>query len=299
MIIFSFFAMCLAWSFSWFAMKLQVESLVPPELSVFYRFFVTSLLMFALCFFAKQRVWLRRAEIKFFLFIGLTNFFLNFVIGYFAVHYVASGVIATIFSLSIISSEIISSFVERRKIEKKVIASSALGVIGLMIFIFPTIHFDEKSDALKTLTGLAMSLVMMLVFSAGSVAVGKNRQINATPLYTSIAFGSAFGSAYLLLFNLLRGNEFVFDFSAKYLWSFAYLVVVASVVAFICLFYLIQKVGSTKANYTALVYPAIALITSSLLENFEFNILSVLGFAMILAAIAIEFAPNEKKYLRR
>lgn len=299
MILLAFISMSLAWSFSWFAMKLQVDSLVPPELSVFYRFAATSLLMFALCFFAKQRTWLLGREIKFFIFIGLTNFFLNFVIGYFAVHYIPSGVIATIFSLSIITSEIISSFVDRRKIEKKVIVSSVLGVIGLMIFILPTIHFGEKADALKTLTGLAMSLVMMLVFSAGSVAVGKNRQVNGTPLYTSIAFGSAFGSGYLLLFNLLRGNEFVFDSSAKYLCSFAYLVFAASVVAFICLFYLIQKVGSTKANYTALVYPVIALITSAFLENFEFKILSVVGLVMILLAIAIEFAPSGKKYLRR
>ncbi|MBP7710458.1 MAG: DMT family transporter [Rickettsiales bacterium] len=299
MILLAFISMSLAWSFSWFAMKLQVDSLVPPELSVFYRFAFTSLLMFALCFFAKQRTWLRRKEINFFLFIGLTNFFLNFVIGYFAVHYIPSGVIATIFSLSIITSEIISSFVDRRKIEKKVIVSSVLGVIGLMIFILPTIHFGEKADAIKTLTGIGMSLVMMLVFSAGSVAVGKNRQVNGTPLYTSIAFGSAFGSLYLLLFNLLRGNEFIFDSSAKYLWSFAYLVVVASVVAFICLFYLIQHVGSTRANYTALVYPVIALITSALLENFEFKILSVVGLVMILLAIAIEFAPSGKKYLRR
>ena len=290
MILLSFLGMSLAWSFSWFAMKLQVDSLVPPELSVFYRFAFTSVLMFALCFFTKQRMLLRFGEIKFFLFIGLTSFCLNFIIGYFAVRYIPSGVIATVFSLSIITSEVIASFVDRREIEKKVIVGSVIGVIGLAFFILPTIHFGE--NAIKTLIGLVMSLIMMIIYSAGSVAVGKNRQLNSTPLYTSIAYGAAFGSVYLLLFNLARGNEFVFDYSAKYLGSFFYLVIVASVMAFICLFYMIQKVGSTRANYTALVYPVIALITSSYLEGFSFNAFSVAGLTLILTAIAIEFIPN-------
>ncbi len=294
MVILSFLGMSLAWSFSWIAMKLQVDSYLPPELSVFYRFALASILMFGLCFFAKQRMTLRRDEIKFFLFIGLTNFCLNFLIGYFSVHYIPSGVIATIFSLSIVTSEIISSFVDRRKIEKKVMIGSIIGVIGLACFILPTIHFGDKSDAIKTLTGVGMSLIMMTIYSSGSVAVGKNRQINSTPLYTSVAYGSAFGSAYLLLFNLARGNEFLFDFSAKYVWSLLYQVVVASAIAFICLFYLIQKIGSTRANYTALVYPVIALITSSYLEGFSLNIFSALGFVMILSAIALEFLPTKK-----
>ncbi len=295
MVLLSFIGMSLAWSFSWIVMKFQVESFVPPELSVLYRFVLASILMFTLCILTKQRATLTRKEIPFFLVIGLTNFCANFLIGYFAVHYIPSGVIATVFSLSIITSEVISSFIDGRKIEKKVILSSLVGVVGLALFIFPTIHFDEKANTINSIIGFSMSLLMMFVYSLGNVMVGKNKKINSTPLYTSIAYGSLIGSIFILLFNLLRGNEFVFDSSVKYILSLSYLVFFASVLAFICLFYLIQKVGSTRANYTALVYPTIALIVSSYFEDFRFNIFSFIGFAMILSALVIEFVKMKKR----
>jgi drug/metabolite transporter (DMT)-like permease len=294
MTLLAFIGMSLAWSFSWFAMRLQIDSFVPLELSVLYRFVLTSLLMFVLCAIAKQRMTLKKSEIGFFIFIGLTNFCLNFLLGYFIVHFIPSGVLATIFSLSIITTEIISSFIDKRKIETKIIISSLIGIIGLAFFILPTIEFSNHSSTNKTLIGFALSLIMMITYSAGNVAIGKNRKINSTPLYTSIAYGSAIGSVFLLLFSLTRGNQFIFDTSPKYVFSLIYLVVVASVLAFICLFYLIQKIGSTKANYTALIYPALALTTSAYFENFQISFLNILGFVMIVAAIAIEFVPIKK-----
>lgn len=287
--------MTLAWSFSWFAMRLQVDSFVPLELSVFYRFALTAILMFVLCLIAKQRIFLKKQEWPFLLLVGLCNFCLNFLIGYYTVRYIPSGMIATIFSLSIITSEIISALIDKRKIEKKVIASSIIGFVGLAFFVLPSIKFGENSNAGAITIGLALSLLMMTIYSFGNVMIGKNKKNNATPLYTSIAYGSAIGSFFLLIFNLLLGNEFTFDFSAKYLGSFFYLVLIASILAFTCLFYMIQKVGSAKANYTALIYPAIALITSSYLEGFTFSIFSFCGFAMIFLAIAIEFLPGVKR----
>lgn len=295
MILLAFIGMSLAWSFSWFAMKLQVDSFLPLELSVFYRFALTSLSMFALCFVSKQRLALTKKEVPFFFFIGLSNFFLNFLIGYYAVKFIPSGVIAVTFSLSIISSEIISSFIDKRKMEKKVLISSAIGFVGLAFFIFPSLKFSENSDMMRTLIGFALSLVMMVIYSGGNVLVGKNRKINSTPLYTSIAYGSGFGAVFLLAINLIEGNQFAFDFSAKYLFSLGYLVIFASVIAFICLFYLIQKIGSAKANYTALIYPALALVVSSFFENFQFNALNVIGFFMIISALAIEFMPTDHR----
>lgn len=292
MVFLAFIGMSLAWSFSWFAMKLQVDSFLPPELSVFYRFFFAAILMFGLCFITKQRAVLTRKEVPYLISIGASNFFFNFLIGYFAVKFIPSGVMAVIFSLSIITSEVISSFIDNRKIQQKVVISSIVGVIGLAFFILPVINFSGGENSSKTLFGFALSLLMMVIFSFGNVLVGKNRKINSTPLYTTIAYGSGFGAIFLFLVNVLRGNEFTFDSSTQYVLSLSYLVIVATALAFICLFYLIQKIGSARANYTALVYPAIALITSSFFENFHFTFFSTLGFLMIISALAIEFIPT-------
>lgn len=299
MIVLSFIGITLAWSFSWFAMTLQVASIVPLELSVFYRFASTAVLMFVLCVITKQRTTLGSKEWRFIIVIGLCNFCLNFLIGYFTVRYIPSGVIATIFSLSIITSEIIAALIDKRKIEKKVIISSVIGFLGLAFFILPSIHFGANSNILKIATGLFLALLMMTIYSFGNVLVAKNRKINATPLYTLIAYSATVGSIFLLLFNLILGNKFIFDFSLSYVLSFSYLVLIASVLAFICLFYMIQNVGSTKANYTALIYPAIALTTSAYFEGFEMSFFSAIGFMMIVSALIIEFLPSVKKFRRK
>lgn len=249
--------------------------------------------MFALAKLAKQRLSLNHSELKNFSIIGLCNFCINFLLGYCAVKFIPSGVIAVIFSLSIIISEIFSSAIDKRQIEKKVIISSIIGCSGLAIFILPLISFSENSHLHETMAGLALTLIMIVSYSFGNALVGKNKKQNDTPLYTSIAYGSGFGSLYILVLNLARGNHFAFDFSFNYVASLAYLVIIASVVAFIALFYMIQKIGSARANYTALVYPAIALITSAFLENYHFSFLSTVGFLLIISALLVEFLPKK------
>jgi drug/metabolite transporter (DMT)-like permease len=293
MIPFAFIGMCLAWSLSWFAGKIQSDSFLPIELSAFYRFILTAFFMFLLCIFTKQRLKLKKSEIILLSLVGLFNFSTNFVIGYYAFRLIPSGVVALIFSLSIITSEIITSFFEKRKLEKKVILSGFIGFVGLAIFIIPMIKFNQENYS-KIITGFAMSLAMVIVYSIGNFLVGKNKKQNHTPLYTSIAFASFFGSIFLLIFNLAKGNEFTFDYSPIYIFSLTYLVIVASVIAFICLFYLIQNIGSAKANYTALIYPALALIVSSFYEDFKISSAGIIGFLLIILALIIDFKTFKK-----
>ena len=149
----TFIAMCLAWGFSWFAVKMQAGSNVPLEISLFYRFLLTSILMFIIAKASKHRLYCYKKEIAYFITIGITNFSLNFLLIYYAVKHIASGVSAVIFSLSIIISEIISSFVNKRKISKRVIISSIIGTIGLTAFILPLINFNNQqyNDNIKGL----------------------------------------------------------------------------------------------------------------------------------------------------
>ncbi len=292
MVLLAFVTMSLAWSFSWFAGKLQVNSFVPIELSAFYRFTLTTILMFVLCLITKQRLSLKKSEWRFFLIIGSCNFCLNFVIGYYAMSMIASGVVATIFSLSILLSELISSALDGRKVSTKIILSGIIGMLGLAFFILPSIQFDHFDS--KMMMGIFLSLVMATIYSVGNVAVVRNKRVNDTPLYVTIAYGSLFGALAALLINIARGNEFVFDYSISYIGSLLYLVVIASVLAFICLFYMIQKIGSARANYTSLIYPTIALIISSFFESFHFSFFNIIGLMLITTALAIEFIPKHK-----
>lgn len=294
MLILAFIGMCLAWGFSWIAMKLQVESFVAPEVSLFYRFFAVTVLMAGLCFITKTRLKPFRTEWRYFILIALTNFCINFIIGYHASKYIPSGIIAVIFSLSIIVSEVLKNLFDGKKIEKKIIISSLFGSLGLLCFVLPNINFENNSENNNTLIGITLALIMMIIFSLGNYIVEKNKKHNHTPLFTSITFGSGIGSFYLLIINLITKNQFTFDYSTKYTLSLIYQIIFASIVAFICFYYLIQNIGTVKANYTALIYPIIALLVSSFYENFKFTFLGTFGLALIIGALAIEFIKTNK-----
>lgn len=290
----AFLGMCLAWGFSWFAMKLQAKSFVALEISLFYRFAAVAAIMIAISLIAKTRLKIHKGELPFFASIALTNFSLNFLIGYHASKMIASGMIAVIFSISIIVSEVFKSLFDGKKIEKNVILSGILGFSGLCFFVIPTLKFGNNSDFKTTGIGLLLALSMMLTFSFGNYLAERNRRQNHTPLFTLITYCSGFSSLYFLVLNLILDNKFEFDSSLSYVGSLFYQIIFASILAFTCLFYLIQKIGASKANYTSLVYPTIALLVSAIYEDFQFTLLGTVGFAMIIFALAIEFIPYKK-----
>ena len=239
MTLLAFIGMSLAWSFSWFAMKLQVDSFIAPEISLFYRFLAVAILMIILCAITKTRLKPFSTEWKYFIFIALTNFCLNFIIGYHTTKFIPSGMIAVIFSLSIITSEIFKALFDGKKIEKKIVLSSFFGFLGLLFFILPNLKFHENSQIFEVAFGISLAILMMIVFSFGNYLVEKNKHQNHTPLFTSITFGSCLSSIYLLLINFALGHKFAMDFSIKYIGSLLYQIFFASIVAFLCFYYLI------------------------------------------------------------
>jgi len=285
----AFVLLCLAWSFSWVLSKLQVNSFVPCEISLFYRFGLVSILLLPICLALKSRLNCNKSELKFFCGIGLTNFCINNVLGYYGAKYTASGVVAVVFSLTIITSEIFKSWFDGKKIEPKVIFSGLLGFVGLGFFVIPTLKFGGKENFGSNIAGILFATCATIIFSIGNYLVEKNRRQNQTPLFTLLFYCCLIGSFYLLVLNLILGNKFEFDSSFAYVSSLAYMVFFASILAFGCLFYLVQTIGAVRANYTALIYPSIALLISSIYEDFHFTIIGFIGLAMIVSALAIEF----------
>jgi len=296
-IILAFVGMCLAWGFSWYSMKLQINSPVEAEVSLFYRFTIVSMLMFLVCFFTKTRLKLKKDEWSRLPFIALCNFSLNFFIGYHATKVIASGIIAVIFSLSVITSELIKSYLDNHKMSKKIIVSGIFGTIGLIFFVTPSLIDSQKPIPA---VGFVYAFCMMLVFSFGNYLVANNNKQNRTPLFTTISYCSAFGALYFLLYIVIAGYKFSFDYSVTYVGSLIYQIFFASIMAFICLYYLIAQIGAAKANYTALVYPTIALTVSSFFENYKFNVLNIMGLLLIIMALSFDFFYNKfyKSHLR-
>ena len=74
-----------------------------------------------------------------------------------------------------------------------------------------------------------------------------------------------------------------------------YLSIFGSAVAFGCYLALMRKIGSARAAYTSVLFPVVALLVSTLVEDYRWSVPAVTGILFIVAGnwLALK-KPKEK-----
>jgi drug/metabolite transporter (DMT)-like permease len=93
----------------------------------------------------------------------------------------------------------------------------------------------------------------------------------------------AWGCASSLVISLLMGRSINFSLEPAYVVSLFYLAVFGSAIAFGAYLALLRLIGSARAAYTSVLFPIVALIISTIFEDYRWSALAVVGVAFILA----------------
>ena len=267
-----------AWSTSWYAIKFQL-GIVPEGMSVAYRFFGASIILFLIVFFNKFRLKFSKKQ-HFIIFCqGAALFFLNHLFFYKGMHYVSSGVAAIFSSLGIIVGAIFDYWFHKNKTSGRVIFGGFVGIVGVG-FIFST-EIINQGFGWPLIKGLLFCLGGVTVFTFGSV-VGKSITLKKSELISSTAYAMAYGATISFLFTICCGEKIIFDFRAPYILSMIYLILIPGIIGYVGILYLVGKWGASRASYTALFYPVGALIVSSIFENYHFGLFAFVGIIFIL-----------------
>jgi len=89
------------------------------------------------------------------------------------------------------------------------------------------------------------------------------------------------------------GGKLTIDWSFGYLSPLLYLTVFGSVVAFGCYMLLIGRIGAEYAAYVTLLMPVIALILSTLFEDYRWTLNAGIGVVIVLAGNLVILTPVE------
>jgi len=81
----------------------------------------------------------------------------------------------------------------------------------------------------------------------------------------------------------IGGHSFSFDWSIAYVGSLAYLTVFGSIFAFGAYLTLLGRIGASKAGYSMVLFPVVALILSMLFEGLRVDATVVIGTLLVLA----------------
>ncbi len=273
----------LIWGSTWLAIKFQL-GVVEPEISVAYRFFLASILLFIFSLWRRLPLKFNIKQHAFMALQGLFLFSVNYILVYFAEESITSGLVAVIFSIIIIFNVFFGALFLKRPVRGKVIIGALVGILGLALIFWPELENLNMTSA--GIFGLSLAFVSAISASLGNIVSARNQE-HKIPVIQTNAYGMAYGAAFTTIIALARGTNFIFDTSFPYVASLLYLALFGSVIAFGAYLTLLGRIGADKAAYITIIFPVIALLLSAIFEGLSLNALQILGVLFILAGNAI------------
>ena len=284
-------ATILIWGSTWYAIKLQLGT-VDPDISVAYRFILASAILIAFCIATRRSL---RFSARHHLYIaaqGLFLFCLNYWIFYYATFHLTTGVIAVVFSLIMLMNILNGAVLFGTRVEARVLAAAGLGVAGLVLVFWQEITVLDLAGG--PMLGLGLSIVATYSASLGNMASLRNTRAGL-PVIQVNALGMTYGAAFMTILAALRGAPVGFEFSLTYVGSLLWLAVFGSVLAFGCYLTLLARIGADRAAYAAVVFPLVALLISTFLEDYAWTMTALIGVVLILGGNVLAVARPKRR----
>ncbi len=269
---------CFVWGTSWLALRMQLGT-VAPEVSLVWRYALAGLIVFAWALWARQRLRFALSDHALFAAMGVFIFSTNFVFFYYGGLVITAGLLAVIFSLaSIINFLIGIIFFGQRPVPRR-IAGAVIGVAGIGFLFWPEIAGTTFNS--DVLFGLMYCVMGTLCFCVGNVLSARAQKRGLSVLATN-AWGMAYGCVWLIVLASVRGHAFIIEETPRYIGSLIWLAVFASVIAFWSYLTLLGRIGGARAAYATVIFPLIALASSTLFEGYQWTVFAVIGVILAL-----------------
>ena len=286
-----FISTLICWSPTWYLIKFQF-GVVDPLISIFYRFFIASIIVFIFLILSKKKMSFNLHQHLSFLLLGVTLFSLNYIFFYLANTYLISGIVTIAFSTILIMNILGERIYFKIKSSKETLFAAGFGIVGILI-IFGNELLNFKLED-KTHIGIILSFIATFWASTGNLVHQKNSK-DKIPFIQSIAYGMLYGALFTLIVAKFRGAEIIFDDSISYILSFLYLSIIGSVVAFYLYLKLLDNIGSARAGYIGVIMPIIALIISTIFEGLQWTNNLIIGLPVLIFGCVLILNQKSKK----
>lgn len=282
----------LIWGSTWLAITFQL-GVVDPIWSVAYRFALAAAVLMVFCLVTHRGLRFGLRDHGFMALQGTFLFCLNYILFYFSIEHVTSGLIAVIFSTIVFMNIVNGAMLLGTPIRARVLAGASLGLLGITLVFWP--EFQAFSASSATIVGVSLALVATWFASLGNMASLRNQR-TGLGVIESNTFGMAYGAALTTIVALVVGVEFRFDWSLSYVGSLAYLSIVGSVIAFGCYLSLLGRIGADRGAYTGVMFPIVALVLSTLFESYTWSGPVFIGVVMALAGNVLVLSRTKQSH---
>jgi len=278
MTVFLYALMIFVWGFSWIAIKWQ-QGNTPMEVSILYRFLFAVIVMFIIGKAFNKLQSVKITDQKYFAVQGACLFCCNFLFFYSSTSYIASGLTAVVMATAPIFNAIHGRIFYGTKTNNNFWPGVAIGLIGISCLFAGDLI--QTTFSKEVLLGLFYALAGTWCFSIGNMISIRNTKNKVQP-FTATSYAMVYGCIALFMIIIFKGFSFDIDISTRYLMSLAYLAIPATVIGFTVYLLLVDRIGANNAAYLLVITPIVALVVSSIFENYQWTLFSTLGLLCVV-----------------
>ena len=283
-VILPFLLVTLIWSSTWIVIRDQLGA-VPPSWSVCYRFLLAGIGMALLGLVRRVPLRLPREGYIFAALLGLAQFVLNFNFVYRAEHHLTSGVVATVYAMLLIPNSILAWIAFRQPVGRAFLLGSLVAIAGIAMLLLKEYRAAPVS-ADAVLLGVALSVAGLLSASVANIMQGMEIA-RRLPMVAVLTWAMLIGSAVDAVYAWITVGPPVMEWRAGYMLGIAWLGIAGSVVTFPLYFRLIQRVGAGRAAYSGVLTPVVAMLISTVAEDYRWTPLALWGAVLAVAGMVV------------
>ncbi|MGH8231149.1 MAG: DMT family transporter [Steroidobacteraceae bacterium] len=266
----------LIWGSTWLAIKFQL-GVVPPTVSVVWRFALAGLLLLAFAAVRRRALRFSAREHRWIALQGALLFGFNYVGVYLAEQYLTSGLVAIVYSVVVFLNALGLWMFFGQPIRSSTLLAAAVGVTGVALVFWPEmLRFASQREQYA---GLGWAIGSTVVCALGNMVATRNHR-HALPVLQVNAWSMLYGAALVALLAFATGQKFVFQASWPYVASLLYLAVLGSAVAFGAYLTLMRRIGADRAAFTAVAIPVVALLLSTAFEQLQWRLATFAGIGL-------------------
>jgi drug/metabolite transporter (DMT)-like permease len=139
---------------------------------------------------------------------------------------------------------------------------------------------DEESTSNDALLGFGLAFIAVVFASLGNIVATRNGNTGIS-VWAINAWSIFYGTAILTLIALVSGAEFSYGSTLEYTLSLIYLSVFGTILAFGAYLKRLINIGPSRAGYTSLIIPFVAIVLSTLFEDYQWTLLATGGFVLV------------------
>jgi drug/metabolite transporter (DMT)-like permease len=293
-IVIPFIVFTAIWGSTWIVIRDQL-GIVPAQWSVTYRFALAAAAMALVARWKGHSLRLDRGGMIAALFIGGTQFCVNFNSVYLAERYITSGLVATVFALLLIPNSLFAWGFLGQKPTRRFFWAALVASAGIGLLFLHEIRATPGRGG-DIAVGLGLTFFGLLGASVANVYQA-GKEARRHPLFALLAWSMIVGAVLDAAIALAVAGPPVFDPRPAYWFGVAYLALAASVLCFSLYFPVVRKIGPGKAAYSSVIVPIIAMALSTGFEGYRWTALSIAGAVLALGGMLLALAGRRRPQL--